>query len=633
MSTLLCDNVKRVTQTEGLMKPFTLVKGFLYLLVLAGLHACLIEESVPLKKMVVAPDVRWKYFVGKSEPSADWRKSSFDDSHWTEGTGGIGYGDFDDGTVIGRCPSVYLRHTFVLSDLVRITSMDLYMDYDDGFVAYINDVEIARSEGMSGTHPSYDQLSTVSHEASLYQGALPERYKIPLNVLRPGENLLAIQVHNAREKSSDLSSNAYLIVEVRDVEKNYRPLPEWLRNSIEAIGSNLPIVVITTDNGAEIVDDPKVTAHMGIINNGNKQRNKLTDPYNEYDGYVGIEIRGYSSQMYYPKKSYAVETRDDKGNNLNVSLLGLPKENDWILNASYYDRSFIRTPLAHHLSRMMGSYSSRTVHCELVLNGDYKGLYIFMEKIKRDRSRVNVTRMDSTDVYGEAVTGGYIYEVGARNGGFDGRHKLVYPQSHRAMPEQIAYIKHYDDHFKEVIRRRGVDDSFEDYKALIDVDTFVDEILLQEITKNVDAYVYSSYFHKDRSRKLKAGPVWDFDQCFGNSIKHRGDLAGGWLVERHDHFWRDLFNDAEFHELLTRRWFELREGPFQIEALLNTVDAMAVRLMEAQKRNFALWPIIGKKTWREPDALTGIVRYQQEIDYMQLWIVDRFNWLDRYFGY
>lgn len=207
---------------------------FLSLLVLAGIQACLSEEnSVPHKKMVVAPSVSWRYFIGNSEPSANWRKSSFDDSQWTEGIGGVGYGDSDDGTVIGRCLSVYLRHTFTLPDLGRVTSMDLYMDYDDGFVAYINDVEIARSKGMSGIHPPYDQLSMVSHEARLYEGGLPERYEVPLNVLRLGENVLAIQVHNAREHSSDLSSNAYLIVGFRDDEQDYLPLPAWLRDSMK----------------------------------------------------------------------------------------------------------------------------------------------------------------------------------------------------------------------------------------------------------------------------------------------------------------------------------------------------------------------------------------------------------------
>ena len=194
------------------------------------------------------------------------------------------------------------------------------------------------------------------------------------------------------------------------------------------IGANLPVVGITTEDEAVIPAEPKSTARMGIINNPDGRRNYLTDPYNEYDGQIGVEVRGYSSQLYFPKKSYAVETRVEDGNNLSVSVLGLPKDNDWILNASYYDRSFIRTPIAHQMSRMMGHYSSRTVHCELVVNGEYLGIYIFMEKIKRDRNRVNVMPLGSTDVSGAAVTGGYIYEYSARRDGSAGMPNLRYPR-------------------------------------------------------------------------------------------------------------------------------------------------------------------------------------------------------------
>ncbi|RKY52206.1 MAG: spore coat protein CotH, partial [Candidatus Neomarinimicrobiota bacterium] len=83
----------------------------------------------------------------------------------------------------------------------------------------------------------------------------------------------------------------------------------------ELTQSNLPIIVINTFS-REIPDEPKITAHMGIINNEN-QPNHISDPFNEYDGYIGIETRGSSSQMF-PKKSYSIETRDEIGNNLNV---------------------------------------------------------------------------------------------------------------------------------------------------------------------------------------------------------------------------------------------------------------------------------------------------------------------------
>ena len=288
-----------------------------FLLVLAGIQACRQPEPVapymPYRAMVVGPDMSWRYFIGNSEPSADWRKLTFDDSQWTQGTGGIGYGDSDDGTVIERSISVYLRQPFMLEDPSLLTSMDFYIDYDDAFVAYVNDVEIARSDGLRGAHPPHDQRSTVSHEALLYQGGVPDSNDVPLDVLQPGENILAIQVHNASLRSSDLSSGAYLIAETTADDRHYLPLPDWLGSTIEVMGSNLPIVVITTEDDAAIPDEPKSSARMGIINNPDGRRNYLTDPYNEYDGHIGVEVRGYSSQLYFPKKSYAVETRVEDG--------------------------------------------------------------------------------------------------------------------------------------------------------------------------------------------------------------------------------------------------------------------------------------------------------------------------------
>ena len=148
--------------------------------------------------------------------------------------------------------------------------------------------------------------------------------------------------------------------------------------------SNLPIIEINT-NGQTIQNSTKITADMGIIYNGERQRNYMTDPYNNYDGKIGIEIRGSSSTQF-PKKQYALETRDAMGNNLNVSLLGLPAENDWILYAVYNDKSLLRDVLAFKLSNAMGRYASRSRFCELVLNGDYRGVYVLLEKIKRDKN-------------------------------------------------------------------------------------------------------------------------------------------------------------------------------------------------------------------------------------------------------
>ena len=123
--------------------------------------------------------------------------------------------------------------------------------------------------------------------------------------------------------------------------------------------SNLPIVIITTQNGVPIPDDPRVVAHMGVIDNGAGFTNNVNDPFTTYDGRIEIEIRGSTSQQY-PKKSYGLETQDVLGNNLNVSFLGMPVENDWILNGPYPDKTMIRNVLTFDIAQKMGHYSSNT---------------------------------------------------------------------------------------------------------------------------------------------------------------------------------------------------------------------------------------------------------------------------------
>ena len=167
--------------------------------------------------------------------------------------------------------------------------------------------------------------------------------------------------------------------------------------------STLPIVFINT-NGNEILDEDRITCDMGIINN--KKLNKLTDIFNEYNGKISIELRGSSSQQFFPKKSYSLETQTTNGSNNNVSLLGMPEENDWILYGPYSDKTLIRNNLTYYLSSQMGHYAPRSEYCELFINNEYKGTYLLIEKIKRDKNRVNIKEFDSED-----LSGGYIIKI------------------------------------------------------------------------------------------------------------------------------------------------------------------------------------------------------------------------------
>lgn len=589
----------------------------------------------------------WKYHVGKTEPGSDWNKLSFNDSSWLEGSGGIGYGDEDDNTIIERTISLYLRIKFNILDTSKVETAILHVDYDDAFIAYINGVEIARA-GISGFPPSYNQVADSEHEAKMYSGGLPEEFVIEKDMLKSllnqGENLLAVQIHNSSAMSSDLSSNIFLSVGINDSSHAYRSTPEWFDEPFQFNSSNLPIIVIDTE-GRTIVHEPKIEAKMGIINNGEGKRNFITDPFNEYDGKIGIEYRGNASFRISDKKPYTFETRKDDGSNRNVEILGLPKENDFVLRAVYIDKTLMRDALAYYLYRSMGRWAPRTRHVELVLNGEYQGVYVLEEKIKPDKNRLNITKMEPSDTTGDALTGGYIWCVNRRWGDeehndllfdsteADGNPRfLKYPKPDEVMPQQLDYISRLEQEFCDVMAGHNYNVPFIGYDKYIDVSSFIDEIIIQELTGNSDAYSYSSYFHKDRGKKISAGPVWDFDQAFCNSTHHNGNRYDEWKIEISDgarpQFWNRLFGDKEIQKQLKNKWNEYRKEALKTECIIEFIDSVANYLEEAQEHNFKRWPILGVPIWRSLPGAEERDTYQKEVNYMKDWLIKRLEWMD-----
>jgi spore coat protein CotH len=402
-------------------------------------------------------------------------------------------------------------------------------------------------------------------------------------------------------------------------------------DSLNFTSSNLPIVVINT-HGQEIPDEPKIMTEMGIIYNGEGVRNYLSDPLNHYYGKIGIELRGNSTQMF-PKKQYSLETRDSTGANLDVSLLGMPADNDWILLASYIDRTFIRDPLAHYLSTLTGRWSSLCRFCELILNGEYQGVYILTEKIKRVKNRLNISKLTQTDTSGDNITGGYIYEVDGFGGDFGETRLLVYPKIEEVVNVQLDYIRSYDDSFRNVMNLSAFNDTANGYSKWIDVDAFIDELIVQETVRNSDAYGWSAYFHKDKNKKLAAGPVWDFDQSAGNSNYPDNGIVEGWMFAHTGtmntpFFWKKLYSDPAFKSELQIRWKELRKSVFSTDKIMAFIDSCANYLNEAQQRNFKKWPVLGAFIWRETTGYQDRNTYQKEIDYMKSFLSTRLDWMD-----
>jgi hypothetical protein len=413
--------------------------------------------------------------------------------------------------------------------------------------------------------------------------------------------------------------------------------------------SNLPIVVI--DTYGQYIDTAyqKFIVGMGVIDNGPGVRNYLTDPFNDYNGKVEIKLHG-SSTLWLPKKSYGVTTLDNLLNKLDAPLMGLPKEHDWIFKALYQDKSLIRDDISFRIYNQMGHYSSRSVFFELVIDGDYRGIYELEEKIKRDNNRVDISKLKDTDTTGDALTGGYIIKLDKIEWDDEGWYSnhtsnitndsanfymYEYPKPDSMPAVQKAYIKNYINKFEDVAASSYYTNPDSGYSKYIDVGSFIDNFLLNEMSRNVDGYRCSSYFYKNRDSKggkLVCGPAWDYNISWDNCYYNGGDNTYGWQYQVFPteyyvpFWWWQLMSDNAFKNQLKCRYQSLRGNILSTASLYAYIDSMAGYLNEAQVRNFTRWPIMGTYVWPNPSPIPP--DYPSEIGKLKYWVQERLNWLD-----
>jgi hypothetical protein len=412
--------------------------------------------------------------------------------------------------------------------------------------------------------------------------------------------------------------------------------------------SNLPIVVINA-NGQAIDPYMSYYVNMGIIDNGPGVRNNITDPYNSFNGLIEIELHGQST-LNLPKKSYGISAVDAAHKDIAVSLFGFPAGKDWVFKGLYQDKTLIRDELGFRIHNQMGHYSSRTRFFELVIDGDYKGVYQIEEKVKRDDGRVNISKLKYTDTTGDQLTGGYIIRLDKYWTGDQGWYSnymsnathdaanyylYYYPKQDSIQPQQKAYISNYFHAFENAIVNVPLNDAVNGYRKYIDVNSFLDEFILTEFSKNTDGYRSSTYFYKERDSKggkLFCGPKWDFNIAFDNCNFNGGDSPYGWQyqVYAQDNFvpfwWWYLLSDTYFKDQLKCRYQYLRTNVLSLNNLYQHIDSMAAFLNEAQIRNFQKWPIMG--TYVEPNSSPIPADYAGEIGNIKDFITQRLNWMD-----
>ena len=392
-------------------------------------------------------------------------------------------------------------------------------------------------------------------------------------------------------------------------------------------------------------------ADMGIIYNGPGVRNYLTDAWNEYDGKIGIKHRG-SSSLGFPKKQYGIETRSIhpvSGDtlNFNASIFDWPSDNDYVLYAPYSDKTLMRNSLTYELGRQLGDWAPRTKFCEMVLNGEYMGVFVFMERIKQASGRVDIDKLEQTDIAFNELTGGYIVRVDrgtvawtspfpANDGFTDMDFVLDEPVIDSIQPVQQNYIQTYITDFEAALDGPNYQSPTLGYRPYIDLLTFQNYFIMTELAKDVDGYRLSTFFYKEKDSdggKLKAGPLWDFNLAWGNADYCNGGTTFAWAEDINSfcggnpvQFWWDkLHTDPYYADSLQCHWQNLRQDELHEDSIHKIIDDWAAYLDESQIRNYQRWPVLGIYLW--PNYYVGAT-YQDEIDYMKQWVTDRLTWMD-----
>ena len=458
-----------------------------------------------------------------------------------------------------------------------------------------------------------------------------------------------------------------------------------LDSGIEEFESNLPLAVIDSlgfnidsEDGGDRPFRPVLSVF--IDTDEGTGRAAITDEA-DYAGYGAMHVRGESTAGY-QKKQYRFETRDEFGEDKDVPLLGFPSEADWILHGPFSDKTLMRNYMVYDSwwRGRMGRIGVRTRLVEMFLDRegdgtvsieDYVGVYVLMEKVERGASRVDIARLEPDHNSEPEITGGYIFRHDWQGDpGFTTdiyNDYLVYeePEWDEITPAQEEWIKAYCDEFEAALSGSNFTDPDEGYAKYVDVGSFIDNQIMVEIGRNVDGYVLSTFFYKDRGGKITMGPVWDYNGSLGGADYFCACQTDGWHYEFDEtncpecreggatfpadnydsfHWWERMMEDPEYLLQFADRWFDLREEAFATASLMQEIDDNAALLTDngaldsAVTRNFTLsrWledvpdnDLLSYNAWPNYyDNTHHDAEYMDYVNWMKDWITDRLDWMD-----
>lgn len=369
---------------------------------------------------------------------------------------------------------------------------------------------------------------------------------------------------------------------------------------------------------------------------------------------AGFRLRGQSSSMF-EKTPYRLEFWDNEDDDADYPVLGMPADSDWVLRGPFPDKALVREALVYDLGREMGLPAPRYRFVEFYLNtdagpvgaDDYMGVYLIVETIKNSKDRLDLKQLDSDDLTLPKITGGYIWKfewMAAEEPTLPCTgptatcwNYLEVADPSPLQPPQRDWLRGHIQEFHDVLRAPNFADPTTGYRAYIDVDSFVDHLIINELSRNMDAYYRSSYFYKDRDSKIFAGPLWDFDLTFGVGGYFGNDQTSGWQHQQNRQpqafdWFTQLLRDPAFVDQVRARWQTLRQGLLSDTALQNRINALTAPLANGAQRNFQRWPNLTSPMvgpFFTPTAPT----WQGQVQFMRDWMLRRAAWLDSTAGW
>lgn len=472
------------------------------------------------------------------------------------------------------------------------------------------------------------------------------KYKIVFIITVIGIMITSIIFNNATFSTNRYHQHKEDKVDEVDFKGQYTSLGEGL----ESFSTHLPLFEIITEDP---VPDPYF-----LDEQDEKKRNydTVAAKVNYYDNELNLNtlenipevsenalfrIRGRTSRAF-DKKGYLIKFK--KGNlvgNKKVSLSGMVEDSDWSLHGPFMDKTLIRNYLCYNLAGEFMEYSPNVRFCELVLNGEYQGLYLLTEQVEyNDDGRLNLTKtnpdLKSTSyilqldvgtndpLYALPTFNYYTGKNGSVNKG-SGLLEIKYPGPSLTL-DQKYYIENEISQFeKSLVSFDSADKNF-GFPAFIDINSFVDYFIINEFTMNSDAGRLSTFYYKDMREKLKVA-VWDFNSAFNN---YTLDFSKPHFLMMTDKPWFEyLLKERFFVERIIKRYEELRKTYLSDEYLLNYVDETIAYLGPAIDRNNEKWRY---SYFGFPDLLIPKERnprnYEEAVTQLKEAIVERGQYLD-----